>query len=525
MDRNITASVLRRCKSVGLHLLGFIGQIFAYIGDRPLFFSAAAIVFAFGVKAFDSFGLANAADGAVARAAASFSAPGYGYFGPGWLPKSRPRQGQKHIAIATIDRETFDWFGIDGPVLPYAAHLAMVQAVARAKPEAIFLDISYPDARLADRKAEQANIMAALMQGGPGGPAARGQDQREPGPAFNPEIRRLADGIRQLEADTGIPVFVGPVGRHNALAPLRSLRQVDISLPRSGGLEYFGSTSQLVEAGYAPPEDGGLRQPAAPQIWRFHCRKHGGQRCDEALERIGDRSFYIQWGFGVTADQAARLPIQLRRRCSGQAPLLEHTLTLLKLGLFRNGVGSSIDDRSIGRLCTYHDSLPMNAYLDAPQSFAHIFKDRIVLIGLDSAEYGDRWAAPIYDEVPGVAVHAMALDNLIEHQGNVPVIPGKIWGVSGPDALQMLTTISIMALIFSIRPMTRRRLLKGGVDHVPRVVTGMVFILAVAGCLGTAIVTFLVGWPAQLVITTIFAPAGLMAIGILLLTRAPLQKE
>lgn len=78
-------------------------------------------------------------------------------------------------------------------------------------------------------------------------------------------------------------------------------------------------------------------------------------------------------------------------------------------------------------LCPYHQVIPVRAfqYLDSPVSgdgfsaaeMKTALNGKMVMLGADLAAYGDNVVSPFHGRLPGVHVHAMALDNLIETRG------------------------------------------------------------------------------------------------------------
>lgn len=78
-------------------------------------------------------------------------------------------------------------------------------------------------------------------------------------------------------------------------------------------------------------------------------------------------------------------------------------------------------------LCPYHQVIPVRAfqYLDNPVAgygfSANEIRDalngKMIFIGADLAAAGDNVVSPFHGRLPGVHVHAMALDNLIETRG------------------------------------------------------------------------------------------------------------
>lgn len=72
-------------------------------------------------------------------------------------------------------------------------------------------------------------------------------------------------------------------------------------------------------------------------------------------------------------------------------------------------------------LCPYHQVVPLRAfggYGFSPEELHTALNGKIVMIGVDLAALGDQVTSPFHGRIPGVHVHAMALDNLIATQGH-----------------------------------------------------------------------------------------------------------
>lgn len=78
--------------------------------------------------------------------------------------------------------------------------------------------------------------------------------------------------------------------------------------------------------------------------------------------------------------------------------------------------------RSLSRpLCVFHPTYPASIILPMdPTDSVKLFKDRIVLIGTSLRYSNDIVTSPLHDRIPGVFLHAMALDNLIHYNGEPP---------------------------------------------------------------------------------------------------------
>jgi hypothetical protein len=78
--------------------------------------------------------------------------------------------------------------------------------------------------------------------------------------------------------------------------------------------------------------------------------------------------------------------------------------------------------RSLSRpLCVFHPTYPASIILPMnPTDSAKLLDDRIVLVGTSLRYSNDIVTSPLHDRIPGVFLHAMALDNLIQYHGEPP---------------------------------------------------------------------------------------------------------
>ena len=107
-------------------------------------------------------------------------------------------------------------------------------------------------------------------------------------------------------------------------------------------------------------------------------------------------------------------------------------------------------------LCPYHQVIPIRAfqYLDRPvagygfssSEMSASISGKIVLVGADLAASGDNVISPFHGRLPGVHVHAMALDNLIETRG-LYIQDGEFGGHRGWNT--RTNWFTVLAVIFT----------------------------------------------------------------------------
>lgn len=109
-------------------------------------------------------------------------------------------------------------------------------------------------------------------------------------------------------------------------------------------------------------------------------------------------------------------------------------------------------------LCPYHGTLSMAQLGELPeQTLAPFLKDRYVLVGANVPAYNDFANSPIHGLIPGVYLHAMALDNLLTYQGKYKQSTG--WELAHLRNLLLPALLAVFAVfIVNVvwRPLSER---------------------------------------------------------------------
>ena len=96
-------------------------------------------------------------------------------------------------------------------------------------------------------------------------------------------------------------------------------------------------------------------------------------------------------------------------------------------------------------LCPYHSTLSMAQVGELPeQALAPFLKDRYVLVGANVPGYNDFANSPIHGLIPGVHLHAMALDNLLTYRGNYKQSTG--WELAHLPNLLLPALLAVFAV-------------------------------------------------------------------------------
>lgn len=96
-------------------------------------------------------------------------------------------------------------------------------------------------------------------------------------------------------------------------------------------------------------------------------------------------------------------------------------------------------------VCPYHSTLSMAQLGELPeQTLAPFLAGRYVLVGANVPAYNDFANSPIHGLIPGVYLHAMALDNLLTYQGNYKQSTG--WELQHLPGLLLPAFLAVLAV-------------------------------------------------------------------------------
>jgi hypothetical protein len=96
-------------------------------------------------------------------------------------------------------------------------------------------------------------------------------------------------------------------------------------------------------------------------------------------------------------------------------------------------------------ICPYHRTLSMAQLNELPEAaLASALAGRYVLVGANVPAYNDFANSPIHGLIPGVHLHAMALDNLLTYQGDYKQSTG--WEPPQPVGLLVAASLAVFAV-------------------------------------------------------------------------------
>lgn len=301
------------------------------------------------------------------------------------LSLNYPDSGQRSIAVVTLDDTDLREYGLNWPV-PLDYYQRLLDSVVKRKPQAIFLDVVFLDNK--PEREVNALVGAACRATEAGVPFFMATFARG---ALTSNAERKLFGARTA---TGVPCAV-PV-RSNVTPD--SLDQSQWAYPLKPRAED--------EAGRYAAE---LPDSVALTIYcRFHaatCPAHA--EVPQAL---------------VWATRAAptNVEIMVTRDAGGALkPVCRGVWNWWEV-IPGAGLVMQLAGRPSLPLCPYNQVVPVRAFKGqgfAPQELDEALAGKIVMIGADLKAVGDNAFSPLHGRLPGVHVHAMALDNLISFGG------------------------------------------------------------------------------------------------------------
>lgn len=416
---------------------------------------------ALSINAFDSFKINDRSDAVSEQAAGIITGPFYG---------GLRRTGQDQITVVLINAETMRLLESPHWPPPYSDTADLLQEIATAKPKAIFLDYHFDQPQLASFCTDIEDCKAARKR----------------------EIKDFARRLKRIP-DDGVPLFIGAVGPDPGLAPLRDLPQLPVAFEEE---RIFGYPLS------APLVEGGPSRPAvAPTLYAVLKGQTPPTRPD-------DRVMAIDWGFGMSEAMAPYAPNAGRgRACQGgdMAQRLVSFLEVTKRSAFAALYPD--EDDPFDRRCSYADTIPAHWLINgiSPQAKGFL-KDRIVLVGVDLRYLADFRPTPLFGQTPGVTVHAMALDNLIQTRDEPTLYPRPLaMGLTWADVMQGVLLAFGVCLVFAWRRW-RRTPPERGLRWRDRLV-----ILAIVGLTGVA-ASVALNWPMFILLGAMVTGAGAMLI-------------
>lgn len=295
---------------------------------------------------------------------------------------------QDKIAVVLIDEETLASRGEAWPPR-YTYYEEIIRRIARQKPAAIFLDILVEDRRAYDDSLETAKKSLGETLASKGIPLY------------------LASLDNQRKS-----VFIDVPGTQPTLTGWRGFGD-DYPLLIKPGQYYSDHDSQLEEGEQC---NNSLKPTAALQLYRLMCEKGLQLGCPVGLAQgdVGEfcNAMVVQWGRNVSPIVPEQQLISETQCSASQDSMLDRlsaAFSTLKAELM-----FGIDEDLVKRVrqpCPY--AVTVREEDLASEKVRGVLEGRVVMIGLSLKGIHDIVDSPVHGQIPGVYLHAMALDNLL----------------------------------------------------------------------------------------------------------------
>ena len=336
------------------------------------------------------------------------------------LSLNYPDSGQRSITVVTLDDADLREYGLNWPV-PLDYYQRLLDGLVKRKPQAIFLDVVFLDNK-PDREVS-ALVGAACRSTEAGVPFFMATFARD---ALSSNAERK---LFEARTATGEPCAV-PV-RSNVTPD--SLDQSQWAYP----LKPRAEDEAAQHAGHLPDS----------VALSIYCRFYAAN-CPADAE-------VPQALIWATRAAPTKVEIMVARNPSGALkPVCRGVWNWWEV-IPGTGLLMTVANQPNLPLCPYNQVVPVRAFKGqgfAPQELDEAIAGRVVMIGADLKAVGDNAFSPLHGRLPGVHVHAMALDNLISFNGRYRANGDFEWHELWHSAanwfifLSLLLTASVMVV-------------------------------------------------------------------------------
>ncbi len=347
----------------------------------------------------EPFGLGNATKAHSQRITARILAPFY------------RSDAQDHIAVVLVDDQTLRARGTEWPPR-YAYYGEMLRRVLAHQPRAVYVDV--------------------LMEG-----------RRD----YDDSFQDAFDDLKASLGDSRVPVYFGvssPGGRsiftgagaHNVVTSWKgagSFYPLRISEKNGYATHPAGTGSDDAGAGgdgAQKPSPSVDERSVALALYEAACKTPGTPGCHESAASLANAAdpalLAVRWGSSkpVLPPLASEPPeaTGLRACAATNAPPYGKRIAQAMRFVYESllsGMKDAIEDENRARcaytLTAFEEQLENDLLLgDEDKGTAPLLKDRVVLVGTHLVGLDDRVMSPVHQQIPGVYLHAMALDNLMQ---------------------------------------------------------------------------------------------------------------
>ncbi|MFL9879180.1 CHASE2 domain-containing protein [Herbaspirillum rhizosphaerae] len=286
---------------------------------------------------------------------------------------------REHTSVVLIDNAALNDAGEAWPP-HYSYHARLLKALARYRPRAVFLDIYFAQVRDDATIALLTKSLCALQEQGT--PVFLGVSPDATGNALlRPELESLAGRCFQKVALQYTPdsldrlAWAYPLESEEENSREEALPSAALAIYREAfGRQLHVEDNELALTWGLQPATYGLRWLAAEDKENKQAQQESGNR------------LYCRQDFGVL--ELAPAIVKNWQHHDAEKPV-----------------------------CVYHETLYASDLASSSEEEEAVLKrlleDRVVMVGAALSGGGDRVLSPLHGRIPGVYLHAMALDNLL----------------------------------------------------------------------------------------------------------------
>jgi hypothetical protein len=429
--------------------------------------AAGAALLAFGFLMMDPFGFGGATNSYSDEVFGRILAPFYDDGAPDQKVKDE-RRAQDRIVIILYDDAYLEKYNMSWPVDP-GIHTALLRKVAKHKPEAIFFDLLFrfdrakpdkPDSEKCNKCAEvrthalqifadQIDRTQEIQEDGQHIKVLLAVTHKEP-PTTLPagaEYDRVMDMVPQLQNSSVEKVGVSwrNIGTDYPFSDKKNDpegdTQADINNDRildTPAARMF----QIYCTGYAEAEN---PPKACTNIGQTDLKNHRKFKDNPLVihwpSRANNRLLDLREDYGTTC----RLYGTSRRGRWGEA--IKQFFIALGSGIARKVEIDGLQH------CTYHLTLAPDVFNDfaLKNRLGKIIAGSHVLIGANITGAGDMVVSPTQGQLPGVNMHAIALDNLMIYGSNYYRRASKVMGIEADTIIEVISLWVVFLLASKLR--------------------------------------------------------------------------
>ncbi|MHC8409028.1 CHASE2 domain-containing protein [Pseudomonas sp. Hz4] len=335
-----------------------------------------------------------------------------------WLNRvfasSYKNTGQQQVAVILIDdaylmRNNTHW------PMPYGEQSKLFKRLLAYKPKAVFVDFMYSHDHSLGDPTQSSQLLANVFE------------------------RYRHQGIPLLLADTG--QVRGEEGQANTLGNLAK-----VSSPALVVWSGFGDKYPL-----AVETPLGLMETPASSLYRHYCQAHScADLPSDTQAAVQKPPIAIQWGINLAPEQMRIADIA---QCSAPGGFFVDLAKEFFQAIFWKLAGA---DQS---RCLYNLTLSASDLeVSTPEDRAlltELLRDRLVLVGANITSTGDLVQSPVHGKIPGIYLHAMALDNLVTLGMNYDREPANLlnFDINWLD----LVEVALLGLIAAFKALHERQ--------------------------------------------------------------------